>query len=129
MLLGYVTIGALDEGKSQKFYDAVFGEIGAERKFSDGGWTGYGERGKDGHEVYVISKTANGEPARAGNGLMLSFKAKTKAEVDGAYKAGMNNGGRDEGAPGPRPADSKTFYGAYLRDPTGNKICIYCKPS
>ena len=30
--------------------------------------------------------------------------------------------------PGPRPEDSTTFYGAYLRDPTGNKICIYCKP-
>jgi hypothetical protein len=38
------------------------------------------------------------------------------------------NGGTDEGAPGPRPADSTTFYGAYLRDPTGNKICVYCKP-
>ncbi|MGH6829883.1 MAG: VOC family protein, partial [Methylocella sp.] len=93
----YVTIGALDEAKSQNFYDAVFGEIGAERKFADGGWTGYGERGQDGHEVYVIAKTANGEPAKAGNGLMLSFKAKTKGEVDGAYKAGMNHGGKDEG--------------------------------
>jgi hypothetical protein len=40
----------------------------------------------------------------------------------------LNPGGTDEGAPGPRPADSKTFYGAYLRDPTGNKICVYCKP-
>jgi hypothetical protein len=48
--------------------------------------------------------------------------------VDAAYKAGLANGGTDEGAPGPRPADSTTFYGAYLRDPTGNKISIYCKP-
>jgi len=128
MMLGYVTIGALDEAKSRQFYDAVFGEIGCDRKFSDGGWTGYGARSQDGHDVYVVAKPADGNAARAGNGIMLAFKAKAKAEVDGAYKAGLANGGTDEGAPGPRPADSKSFYGAYLRDPTGNKICVYCKP-
>jgi len=41
--------------------------------------------------------------------------------------AGLANGGSDEGKPGPRPADSTSFYGAYLRDPTGNKICVYFK--
>lgn len=128
MMIGYVTIGALDGEKSGAFYDAVFGAMGCERKFKDGDWIGYGAKGQDGHDVYVVAKPADGKPARAGNGIMISFKAKTKAEVDGAYKAGLNNGGSDEGAPGPRPADSKTFYGAYLRDPTGNKICVYCKP-
>ena len=128
MMIGYVTIGALDEGKAKTFYDALFGAIGCDQKFSDGGWTGYGAKGQDGHDVYVVSKTANGEPAKAGNGIMISFKAKTKPEVDAAYKAGMSHGGTDEGAPGPRPADSTTFYGAYMRDPTGNKICVYCKP-
>jgi catechol 2,3-dioxygenase-like lactoylglutathione lyase family enzyme len=128
MMIGYVTIGALDGEASGKFYDAVFGAMGFERKFKDGDWVGYGEKGQDGHDVYVVAKPADGKPARAGNGIMISFKAKTKGEVDTAYKAGLGNGGIDEGAPGPRPADSTTFYGAYLRDPTGNKICVYCKP-
>jgi catechol 2,3-dioxygenase-like lactoylglutathione lyase family enzyme len=127
MMIGYVTIGALDGEKSGKFYDAVFGEMGCDRKFTDGGWTGYGARGQDNHDVYIVAKPADGNPARAGNGIMISFTAKSKAEVDGAYKAGLGHGGTDEGAPGPRPADSKTFYGAYLRDPTGNKICVYHK--
>ena len=128
MMIGYVTIGALDEPKTQKFYDAVFGAMGCDRKFTDGGWTGYGEKGQDNHDVYIVSKTANGEPAKAGNGIMISFKTKTKGEVEAAYKAGLSHGGADEGGPGPRPADSTSFYGAYLRDPTGNKICVYCKP-
>lgn len=128
MKLGYVTIGALDGAKSGNFYDAVFGAMGGERKFNDGGWTGYGAKGQDGHDVYVVAQPADGKPARAGNGIMLSFKGSSKAEVDAAYKAGLAHGGTDEGAPGPRPADSTTFYGAYLRDPTGNKICVYCKP-
>ena len=128
MMIGYVTIGALDGAKSGTFYDAVFGAMGCERKFADGGWIGYGAKGQDGHDVYIVSQPADGKPARAGNGIMISFKAKTKAEVEAAYKAGLGHGGTDEGAPGPRPADSTTFFGAYLRDPTGNKICVYCKP-
>ena len=128
MKLAYVTIGALDGAKSGTFYDAVFGAMGGERKFKDGAWIGYGAKGQNGHDVYVVSEPADGKPARAGNGIMLSFKGGSKAEVDAAYKAGLANGGTDEGAPGPRPADSTTFYGAYLRDPTGNKICVFCKP-
>jgi catechol 2,3-dioxygenase-like lactoylglutathione lyase family enzyme len=129
MMLGYVTIGALDEAKAKTFYDAVFGAMGCDQKFSDGGWTGYGAKGQDNHDVYIVAKTADGNPARAGNGIMISFKAKTKGEVEAAHKAGLSHGGADEGAPGPRPADSTTFFGAYLRDPTGNKICVYCKPN
>ena len=129
MMLGYVTIGALDEAKSKTFYDAVFGAMGCDQKFSDGGWTGYGAKGQDNHDVYIVGKTADGNPARAGNGIMISFKAKTKGEVEAAHKAALTHGGTDEGAPGPRPAESTTFFGAYMRDPTGNKICVYCKPS
>jgi predicted lactoylglutathione lyase len=58
---------------------------------------------------------------------MLAFTGHSKAEVDAAYAAGLKNGGSDEGKPGPRPADSTSFYGAYLRDPTGNKICVFFK--
>ena len=129
MMIGYVTIGARDSEESGRFYDAVLGAIGNERKFADGGWIGYGKKGQDGHDVYVVSQPADGKPARAGNGIMISFLAKSKPEVEAAYKAGLGHGGTDEGAPGPRPADSTTFYGAYLRDPTGNKVCVYCRPA
>jgi catechol 2,3-dioxygenase-like lactoylglutathione lyase family enzyme len=127
-MIGYVTIGALDTEASGKFYDAVLGVLGDERKFVDGDWIGWGPKseGKDSHYVYVC-KPFNQEPARAGNGIMLAFVACSQDEVNAAYAAGMANGGSDEGKPGPRPADSTSFYAAYLRDPTGNKLCIYFK--
>ena len=125
-MLGYVTIGALDAEASGKFYDAVLGAIGDERKFKDGGWVGYGPKGEDSHYCYLCPPH-DGKPAHPANGLMLAFKASSKAEVDAAYAAGLENGGSDEGKPGPRPADSTSFYGAYLRDPTGNKICVFFK--
>ena len=127
-MIGYITIGALDSEASGKFYDAVFGTIGADRKFADGGWIGYGPKGSDGYSVFVCPPHDK-KPATFGNGSMIAFKGESEAQVQAAYEAGLKSGGTDEGGPGPRPADSKTFYGAYLRDPTGNKICVYCKPA
>jgi catechol 2,3-dioxygenase-like lactoylglutathione lyase family enzyme len=125
-MIGYVTIGTNDGEESGRFYDAVLGAIGNERKFSDGGWIGYGRTGDDAHGVYVCPPH-DGKPATVGNGSMIGFTAPSKDAVHKAYEAGLANGGTDEGAPGPRPEDSTTFYGAYLRDPIGNKICVFAK--
>lgn len=131
MAVGYVTIGALDGEASGKFYDAVFGPLGSKRKLADGGWIGYGEAGggksfMDCHTA-VCAMPQNGEPARAGNGIMIAYHAKSQDQVRAAYEGGIENGGKDEGGPGFRPAEATSgFYGAYLRDPTGNKICLFC---
>jgi catechol 2,3-dioxygenase-like lactoylglutathione lyase family enzyme len=125
-MIGYITIGALDGEKSGAFYDAVLGAIGNERKFADGGWIGYGPKGKDEHNVYICPPFDK-KPATAGNGMMVGFPAPSKDAVNAAYQAGLKSGGSDEGKPGPRPEDSRDFYGAYLRDPTGNKICVFVK--
>jgi len=124
-MIGYITIGANDTEKSGKFYDAVLGAIGNERKFSDSGWIGYGPKGNDSHSVYVCPPF-NKQPATFGNGLMIAFKAPSRAEVRAAHTAGVANGGTDEGAPGYRPPEKEEWYGAYLRDPVGNKICAFC---
>ena len=130
-MIGYVTIGARDSAASGKFYDAVFGALGSERKLADGGWIGYGEIGAPG-EGFMACHSAvcppfDGKPAQAGNGIMIAYRAKSKDAVQAAYEGGMANGGSDEGKPGFRPPDATAgFYGAYLRDPTGNKICVFC---
>jgi catechol 2,3-dioxygenase-like lactoylglutathione lyase family enzyme len=127
MSIGYVTIGALDSEKSGTFYDAVLGAIGYARAFSDGGWIGYGPKGSDQQDVFVCPPFDK-KPAHAGNGIMIAFTAKSEGAVKAAYAAGLANGGTDEGEPGFRPADKQSWYGAYLRDPTGNKVCVFWKP-
>ena len=124
-MLGYVTIGARDVEAALPFYDAVLGAIGYERGFFEGGWAGYGPQGKP-QNTYVCPPF-EGE-ALAGNGIMIGFLAPSLETVRAAHAAALANGGKDEGAPGPRPEDSKTFYGAYMRDPTGNKLCIFARP-
>jgi catechol 2,3-dioxygenase-like lactoylglutathione lyase family enzyme len=125
-MIGYVTLGALDVEAALPFYDAVLGAIGYERAFLDGGWAGYGPKGQA-QNVYV-SPPFDGQPARAGNGVMIAFRGPTEEAVRAAHAAGLANGGSDEGRPGPRPPESTSFFGAYLRDPTGNKLCIFTTP-
>lgn len=126
-MLGYVTIGYNDADRAMKFYDAVFSEIGLKRAFFDGGWAGYGKDGDENPSVFLCPPF-DGKEARGANGTMIAFKGASKAEVEAAHAAGLANGGTDEGGPGPRPEDSTSFYGAYLRDPDGTKFAVYCKP-
>jgi hypothetical protein len=46
--------------------------------------------------------------------------------VDKAHAFAMKEGGRDEGAPGVRAHYHPNYYGAYFRDPEGNKLCVVC---
>lgn len=125
-MIGYVTIGAKDVEAALPFYDAVFAPLGYERAFFSGGWAGYGPTGAEKQDVYVCPPF-EGE-ARGGNGIMIAFKAPSPEAAAAAHAAGLAAGGKDEGAPGYRPADSTKWYGAYLRDATGNKICVFYAP-
>lgn len=117
----HVCLGAKDLGESTKFYDAALGALGI-KNMGPLGETGimYGKEAPE----FVVFLPANGQPATYANGGTLGFAASSRAEVDAWHAAGLANGGTDEGAPGPR-AFTPTAYGAYLRDPVGNKICCY----
>jgi predicted lactoylglutathione lyase len=66
----------------------------------------------------------DGLAATPGNGSMLAFHAETPDSVRTAYTGGILLGGTDEGTPGERPWYGEGYYGAYLRDPDGNKLHI-----
>jgi len=126
-VLGYLTIGINDLKKSVAFYDAALAPLGFQRTFEQVGWAGYAPGGKrDGLELYLATPQ-NGKPATFGNGSMLAFKAESRAAVDAFHKAALAAGGADEGAPGVRGEGTPPFYGAYARDPVGNKLCAYYK--
>jgi len=123
MTLGYITIGYNDERAGVAFYDAVLGAIGYERGPLDGGWAFYGKGDAPG---VGLCRPFDGQAARGGNGAMLGFKAESREQVTAAYDAALAFGGTDEGAPGFRPPESTSgFYGAYVRDAAGNKLCVY----
>jgi len=116
----HVMVGANDVEKSRKFYTAALGAIGHEAQQ-------YGDHTffSDGNSGFGVGRPANGETACHANGGTIGFKAKTTAEVDAFHAAGLANGGTCEGKPGVRENAPGQSYGAYLRDPDGNKICAY----
>jgi catechol 2,3-dioxygenase-like lactoylglutathione lyase family enzyme len=126
-MIGYVTIGTNDVKRSMAFYDAALAPFGYAKTFEDGGWAGYGPGGKmEGFEIYIAAPFDK-QAATHGNGSMLAFRAPSRAAVDAFHTAALSAGGADEGPPGVRGKTEPPFYGAYVRDPEGNKLCAYFK--
>lgn len=126
-MFSHITVGTNNLSRSAAFYDALLLPLGMRRRHEkpDGGPDAacYGLPGQM-LPIFYVHETFNRLPATAGNGSMVAFLASSVALVDVAYTAGLNAGGTDEGAPGERPHYGKGYYGAYLRDPDGNKVHI-----
>jgi catechol 2,3-dioxygenase-like lactoylglutathione lyase family enzyme len=83
----------------------------------------YGE--PTGPKLFIVHPF-DGNAAIPGNGVHAAFKIESRASVDAFYKAALENGGTDEGPPGLRAHYHPNYYGAYVRDPDGNKIQAVC---
>jgi catechol 2,3-dioxygenase-like lactoylglutathione lyase family enzyme len=128
-MFSHIILGARDLERLGRFYDAVLAPLGLTRNpdenGDDGGpagiiWTASGRRWPQ----FCVQLPWNGEAATAGNGVQVSFAAASPAVVDDAWAAALAHGGTDEGPPGPRPHYAPDYYGAYARDPEGNKLCF-----
>ena len=124
-MIGYITLGTDDLDRSRAFYDALFGEIGASRLMEmESGFTLYATSW--GQPGVAVTRPYNGEPAVAGNGNMVALVMDSREKVDRLHARALELGGSDEGPPGVRGEEGpRAFYGAYFRDPDGNKFCVF----
>lgn len=128
-MIGYVTLGSDNMPRARAYYDELLATIGAKRimEFGDdlGGFTMWGT-GLD-KPGLAVTNPYNKQPAVAGNGNMSAISMDKRAKVDALYAKAIELGGTDEGAPGLRGDDGpQAFYGAYFRDPDGNKLAAFC---
>ena len=126
-MLSHVTVGVTHIGRAVAFYDAVLRPLGLVRRSLVGdkppaavAWHVPGQR----LPVFFAGTPFDGGAPSPGNGAMVAFMAPSQAAVDAAHGAGLAAGGTDEGAPGLRPQYGDGYYGAYLRDPDGNKVHV-----
>ena len=120
-----VMLGALDLEEAGVFSDAVLAPLDWHRVGRLETEIGYGPKVASEPAAPVplwILKPYNGEQATFGNGVNIAFHAPSRGAVDAFYRAALANGGKDEGEPGLRLHYTPTFYAAYVRDPTGNKL-------
>ncbi len=121
-MIGYVTLGSNDLARGASFYDALAAELGIGRMYEWDGAIAWGIPG--GAAGIGLMRPFNGEPATPGNGVMVALEAKDQAQVGRLHAIALAHGGTCEGPPGPRGEDGG-FYGAYFRDPDGNKLNAY----
>ncbi|HET6146168.1 MAG TPA: VOC family protein [Polyangia bacterium] len=62
------------------------------------------------------------KPAR----LHLAFVAENRSQVEAFYRAALEAGGKDNGAPGRRPQYSGNYYAAFVIGPDGHNIEVVC---
>jgi catechol 2,3-dioxygenase-like lactoylglutathione lyase family enzyme len=72
--------------------------------------------------VFSIVAPVDGRPAAPGNGVHVAFQAPDRETVRRFHQTAMAQGGTDEGAPDIREKYNANYYGAFVRDPDGNKI-------
>lgn len=120
-MFSHVMVGADDLAAAKAFYDAVLGALGAPPgRIDDKERIIYVHGGG----IFMVTKPIDGNPAACANGGTIGFRAASPEAADAWHAAGLAQGGAAcEDPPGIRQNALATLYLAYLRDPSGNKIC------
>lgn len=119
-MIGYVTIGTSNMDRACAFYDALLGEIGGSQLMGMDRIKFYGTGGAG--AMLAVCIPYDEQPQSCGNGNMVAINAGDRATVDKLYAKARELGAADEGEPGER---MPVFYGGYVRDLDGNKLCFY----
>jgi catechol 2,3-dioxygenase-like lactoylglutathione lyase family enzyme len=124
-MIDHIGLAVGDMSRAKAFYiDAlrplgigVIAEVSAEETGADA----HAGFGKDNKAFFWI-----GTGSKPRGGAHVAFTAQTRAEVDAFHRAALAAGGKDNGAPGPRPHYHRHYYGAFVFDPDGNNIEAVC---
>lgn len=117
-MFSHIFVGADDIDVAKRFYDALLGTLGVAPGVVD-------PKGRLFYRTPTgtlgITRPINGEPATGANGGTIGFAATSEEMVKAWHDVGVANGGTTcEDPPGQRP---NGMWLAYLRDPSGNKLC------
>jgi Lactoylglutathione lyase and related lyases len=124
-MFSHVMVGVNNIEESRTFYDKIFKVLGADPGKMYPNLSGqkryfYNFKGT----TFCITEPIDGKPATVSNGATIGFNIDNTEQGDAWHKAGIENGGISiEEAPGIRNYGKFSMYLAYLRDPTGNKLC------
>lgn len=126
-MFSHVFLGVSDFERSLRFYRPVMERLGTTLRFCEPErpWAGWQSAGQS-RPFFVIAKPHDGQPHHPGNGQMVAFTADSRETVRAVHDIALAHGGSCEGPPGLRPHYHASYYGAYFRDPEGNKLCVVC---
>ncbi len=109
-MFAHVTIRAGDRAASMRFYLTGLGALGLEPSHRTADLIAW-------DDFAILGADQEHPPTRH---LHVAFVASSHEHVDAFWRAGMEAGYEDAGAPGERPQYKPDYYGAFLLDPDGN---------
>lgn len=118
-MLHHLSFAVSNLDRSAAFYDAVLSALGYVRVWTDATAVGYGLVGGD--DKFAIKLNANGAVA-PGPGFHVAFAAPSRDAVQRFHTTALEQGGKDNGAPGLRPQYGENYYAAFVIDPDGYRI-------
>ncbi|WP_199089554.1 VOC family protein [Bosea sp. ASV33] len=126
-MFSHVCVGTNEFERAEAFYGALCDALGLKLRFSDrkAAAAAWQPAGSD-RPLLFLTRPFDGQAATQGNGHMVAFLAENRATVDRSHEIALAHGGSCEGPPGLRPHYHANYYGAYFRDPDGNKVCVCC---
>ena len=116
-MIDHVGFEVSDLPRARRFYDAIFHALGARPVHESEHAVAYGVNNP---VVWFVVRGRTPGPSYG----HIALQASGKAAVDAGHRAGLTNGGRDDGAPGQRPSYGRRYYAGYLLDPDGLRVEI-----
>jgi len=119
-MIGYITLGVSDMQSAKQFYGELLADLGASLQFDMDRIAFFGKSTAE--PMVAVCIPFDEQETHPGNGNMVAFTPGSKEAVDKLYHKAIELGASCDGEPGARIPD--VFYGAYVRDTDGNKLCF-----
>ncbi|MDY0207903.1 MAG: VOC family protein [Pseudomonas sp.] len=119
-MISYVTLGVSDLAAAKAFYSQLLADQGGKILIDMDRISFIGKSMEQ--PMLAVCIPFNKEAPQPGNGVMVSFAPGSKEGVDAMYNKAIALGASCDGAPGERIPN--VFYGAYVKDLDGNKLCF-----
>lgn len=117
-MIDHVSVAVRDLDASARFYERVLEPLGLKRLVDRDGTVGFGKR----YPEFWINARPKMSEIDADTGVHICLRAPSKTAVSDFHAAALDAGGSDDGAPGDRQATMTVYFGAFIKDPDGNKI-------
>ena len=117
-MFDHIGLGVSDYAASKAFFLQALGPLGIGVVMEGPYGVGIGPPGKP---AFWLHQDAT-KPAP----LHLAFAAADRQQVDAFYRAALEAGGKDNGAPGLRPQYHPNYYGAFVIGPDGHNVEAVC---
>lgn len=123
-MIDHVSVPVRDLKKGTEFYTEILAPLGLSLLVDRPNTTGFGKK----YPEFWLNSRPDMQNQPSDTGCHICLRVREQKSVEDFHSAALKNGGACEGEPGPRQAAMTTYYGAFIKDPFGNKIEAVCFP-